>query len=156
MRRPYKNPRRTGLFSMLLALLGMSATSCFLTPCMYGSPSADWTVKGKVIDDAGNPVAGLQVVLGNLYESNENVIYDQEFWPLDTLKTGTDGLYAVDQHGFPLNCLRIDVHDIDGKAGGGEYADASLIVRDFEFEGGKGWYEGHADINIPDIIVKKK
>lgn len=149
-------PKKTGFFAMLLALLGVSATSCFLTPCMYGSPSADWTVKGKVIDEDGKPVAGLQVVLGNQYESNENVIYDQEYWPLDTLKTGTDGLYSTDQQGFPLNFLRVDVHDIDGEAGGGEFADVSLIMRDIKFENGKGWYEGHAEINVPDIVVKKK
>lgn len=140
---------------MLLALLGVSATSCIF-PCEYGTPSADWTVKGKVVDEAGKPVAGLQVVLGNQYENSEQVIYDQNYWPLDTLQTGTDGIYMADQRGFPLNYLRIDVQDIDGEAGGGEFADASLIVRDFEYKDGKGWYEGHAEINVPDIIVHKK
>ena len=148
-------PKKNGIFSMLLALLGVSATSC-IVPCMYGTPNADWTVKGKVVDEAGKPVAGLQVVLGNQYENSEQVVYDQNYWPLDTLQTGSDGVYTVDQNGFPLNYLRIDVHDIDGEAGGGEFADASLIVRDFKFEDGKGWYEGHANINVPDIIVHKK
>lgn len=47
--------------------------------------------------------------------------------------------------------------DIDGEANGGEFADAAVIISDFKFEGGDGaWYDGHADINVPDIVVKKK
>ena len=140
---------------MLLALLGLGTTGCII-PCMYGSPTADWTVKGKVINESGEPVPGLQVVLNNHYENSEDVIYDQNDWPLDTLLTGTDGVYTVDQGGFPLQQLKVDVMDIDGEAGGGEYADVSLIIKDFKFEDGKGWYEGHAEINVPDIIVHKK
>ena len=141
---------------MLLTLMGLVPACDIIVPCMYGTPNADWSVKGKVVDEQGKPVAGLQVVLGNQYENSEQVIYDQDYWPLDTLKTGTDGIYAVDQSGFPLNYLRIDVHDIDGEAGGGEFSDASLILHDIKFEDGKGWYEGHAEINVPDIIVHKK
>jgi len=51
----------------------------------------------------------------------------------------------------------VEVKDIDGEANGGEFHDASVIVKDFKFEDGDGaWYSGHADINVPDIIVYKK
>lgn len=140
---------------MLLALLGLSATGCII-PCMYGTPHADWTVKGKVVDENGAGVSGLQVILGNRYENTAQVIYDENYWPLDTLTTGSDGTYNVEQNGFPINQLQVDIKDIDGEAGGGEFADVTLIVKDFQFEDGKGWYSGHAEINVPDIIVKKK
>jgi hypothetical protein len=155
MHNPFKNPRKTGFISMLLALFGLGASGC-IVPCMYGSPTADWTVRGKVLDEQGKGVPGLQVILGNRYDNSEGVIYDQNYWPLDTLTTGTDGTYQVDQGGFPINQLQVDIHDIDGEQNGGEYADVTLIVKDFEFEDGKGWYEGHAEINVPDIVVKKK
>lgn len=149
--------RKSSFFSMLLALLGVGASSCiFLTPCMYGSPSADWSVKGRVLDENGKRVPGLQVILGSRYENSENVIYDQNYFPLDTLYTGMDGSYHMEGHGFPLNQLQVDIHDVDGPSEGGEFTDVTLIIKDFEFEGGKGWYSGHAEINIPDIIVKKK
>ena len=45
-----------GFFALLLALVGISTTGCV---CMYGSPTADWAVKGKVIDENGQPVPGL-------------------------------------------------------------------------------------------------
>lgn len=155
MHNPFKNPGKTGFISMLLAVFGLSASSCI--PCMYGSPTADWTVKGKVIDEQGKGVPGLQVILGNRYEDSAEVIYDQNYWPLDTLTTGTDGMYGVDRGGFPINRLQVDIHDIDGEENGGEYADVTLIIKDFEFkDGDRSWYEGHAEINVPDIVVKKK
>lgn len=143
-----------GFFALLLALVGISMTGCV---CMYGSPTADWAVKGKVIDENGQPVPGLQVALGNRMDNEPGVIYDENYWPLDTLQTGPDGVYQVVSSGFPLSKLQIDVKDIDGEANGGEFYDATLVISDFKFEEGKGpWYSGHADIQVPDIVVKKK
>lgn len=157
MRNPFKNPHHTGFISLLLALLGLGTTGCIFFPVMYGSPSAEWSVKGKVVDESGKSVPGLQVVLINHYENSASVIYDQNDWPLDTLRTGTDGSYEAARHGFPLQQLKVEVKDIDGEANGGEFHDASVIVKDFKFEDGDGaWYSGHADINVPDIIVYKK
>ena len=151
-----KRTKKSGFFAMLLALVGIGTTSCWPV-CMYGTPSAEWSVKGKVIDDAGRPVPGLQVALGNRVDNEPGVIYDQNYWPLDTLTTGPDGVYQVNSSGFPLSKLQVDVKDIDGEANGGEFADAAVIISDFKFEGGDGaWYDGHADINVPDIVVKKK
>ena len=147
---------RSGLFTLLLALVGIGTTGCWQI-CMYGTPSAEWAVKGKVIDESGKPVPGLQVALGNRMDNEPGVIYDQNYWPLDTLKTGPDGVYQVVSSGFPLSKLQVDVTDIDGEANGGEFNDVTLVISDFTFEDGKGaWYAGRADINVPDIVVKKK
>jgi len=144
-----------GFFALLLSLIGLGTTGC--APCMYGTPSADWSVKGRVVDETGRPVSGLQVVLGNRTDNEPGVIYDTNYWPLDTLQTASDGVYQILSSGFPLSKLQIDVHDIDGDANGGEFADASIVINDFKFKEGDGvWYSGHADINVPDIIVKKK
>ena len=147
---------RSGLFALLLALVGIGTTGCWQI-CMYGTPSAEWAVKGKVIDESGKPVPGLQVALGNRMDNEPGVIYDQNYWPLDTLKTDPDGVYQVVSSGFPLSKLQVDVTDIDGEANGGEFNDVTLVISDFTFEDGKGaWYAGRADINVPDIVVKKK
>ncbi len=149
--------KKSGFFTLLLGLLGFSVTSCFITPDMYGCPTAEWKVKGKVVDETGQGVPGLQVALGNRTDNETGVIYDQNYWPLDTLQTGPDGIYEVQSGGFPFSKLQIDVKDIDGEANGGEFQDASLVVTDFKFKGGDGsWYSGVADINVPDIIIKKK
>lgn len=154
------NPnRRTGLFAILMGLLGIGTSSCEIWPpfvSMYGTPSADWSVSGKVTDEAGNPIQGLQVVLSNRTDNTEGVIYDQNLWPLDTLSTSAQGTYFIEHNGFPISKLQVDVNDIDGEANGGEFESASVVVSDLKYKGGKGWYEGHVDIEVPDIKLRKK
>ena len=141
--------------SILAALLGLGTSACEI-PAMYGTPHADWSVKGKVVDEEYKPVAGLQVALGNRFENTPDVIYDENYRPLDTLYTASDGTYSVKRTDFPIDRLEIRVQDVDGPAGGGEFQDAGLIIRDIEYKDGKGWYAGHAEIEVPDIIVRKK
>lgn len=157
MRNKSRLSHRTGLFSLLLGLLGLGTTGC-IQPCMYGSPTANYSVKGKVIDENGKPIPGLQIVLAHRYDNTDAVIYDENYWPIDTLQTGTDGIYHLEtQTGFPISKLQVDVHDIDGEANGGTFNDAALVVKDIDYTGGDGsWYEGYAEIKIPDIILKKK
>ena len=157
MRNPFKGHRNNGILAMVLTLLGLAPACDIITPCMYGSPSADWSVKGKVIDEEGKGVEGLQVVVINYFPNSAGVIYDVNDQPLDTLRTAQDGAYGVDGHGFPLNQLKIKVEDIDGEEGGGEFVDATIVVSDIQYKNGdRNWYEGHADINVPDIVVYKK
>ena len=147
--------RRSGLRSILLSLIGLGTSGC-LAPVMYGTPSADWSVQGKVVDESNSPVRGLQVVLGNRFENTQSVIYDVNYEPLDTLQTASDGTYQIERESFPIQQLEIHVKDIDGPLNGGEFGDAGLIIKDIEYKGAKGWYAGHADIKVPDIILKKK
>ena len=41
--------RKTGLFAILLSLVGLGSAGCYGLE-MYGSPTADFSVKGKVTD----------------------------------------------------------------------------------------------------------
>ena len=154
MKSLFNKPRQTGILPILLALFGLVASSCMRI--MYGSPYADWSVKGKVVDENHNPVGGLQVALGNRFQNSPSVIYDVNYEPLDTLQTATDGTYELRRSSFPIQQLEIHVQDIDGEKNGGEFEEAGLLVKKIEYTGAKGWYEGHADIEVPDIIVKKK
>ncbi|MCR5708998.1 MAG: radical SAM-associated putative lipoprotein [Bacteroidales bacterium] len=150
-----RNPRRFGFISMLLSLLGLGASGC-ITPCMYGTPNAGWTVKGKVVNENGAGISGIQVVINNHFQNSPGVIYDQNDWPLDTLVTKSDGSYELQQNGFPIQQLKVDVHDVDGEAGGGEFSDVTLIIKDIDYSEGDGWYEGHAEIEVPDIMMHRK
>ncbi len=156
---PLNKPKRLGFFAMLLALLGIGGCSeinGINNMAMYGTPTADWSVKGKVLDPDGKPVAGIQVILGNHFEDGPGVIYDNHYIPIDTVNTGVDGSFSYQKHGFPIEHLQIDTHDIDGEAGGGEFQDATILVRNIEYKDKKGWYVGKADISVPDIKLKKK
>jgi putative lipoprotein (rSAM/lipoprotein system) len=122
---------------------------------MYGSPTADFSAKGRVIDEKGQPIQGLQVILGNRWHGeNYN---GTSYKPIDSLQTGPNGEYEVFfASTIPITNLQIDVNDIDGEANGGTFESATVLVKDIQYEDGKGWYEGSAEILVPDITLKKK
>ena len=122
---------------------------------MYGSPTADFSAKGRVIDEKGQPIQGLQVILGNRWHGeNYN---GTSYKPIDSLQTGPNGEYEVFfASTIPITNFQIDVNDIDGEANGGTFESATVLVKDIQYEDGKGWYEGSAEILVPDITLKKK
>ena len=160
-----KKNRKPGFFAMLLALLGiggcnsLEATDDICGPMMlmYGTPTAHYSVKGKVTNENGQPIEGLQVILGRRYYDSSEVQYDTHYRAIDTLSTGADGVYQFDSgRTFPVENLQIDVNDIDGPAGGGEFHSATTVIRDIQYTGRSGWFVGEAEIDVPDIKLKKK
>ena len=75
MKRLIRKLRPTSFLSILLALMGFSVSGCF-GRVEYGTPNADWSVKGRVVDETNCPVGGLQVALGNRFENTQYVLYD--------------------------------------------------------------------------------
>ena len=147
--------RKTGFLSLLLSLIGFSTVSCW-GPVMYGAPTGTWSVKGKVMDETGKPIPGLQVILAERLDDEAGTMDESNYYPLDTLKTGGDGIYQTEDCGL-LNKLQIDVKDIDGEANVGEFADVTLLIGDITYRNGDGNFDfGHAEIIVPDIILKKK
>ena len=124
---------------------------------MYGTPTAQYSVKGRVTDEKGNSIQGLQVILGKRYYDNSGVIYDQHYYLIDTLTTDSNGVYQYDSgKAFPVENLQVDVNDIDGTAGGGEFNSATTVIKNIEYKGGSNWYVGKADIEVPTFKLKKK
>ena len=162
-----KKSRNThlGFFALLLALLGIGGCSDINDEdnpfknalSMYGTPTAQYSVKGKVTDEKGKALQGMQVILGNRFYDSASVIYDQHYFPIDTLTTDANGVYQYDSGTvFPVENLQIDVNDIDGAAGGGEFQSATTVVKNIEYKGASSWYRGKADIKVPDFKLKKK
>lgn len=151
--RRHNNCHKVGFIALLCSLIGLGTTGCY--PCMYGSLTADFSAKGRVIDEDGQPIQGLQVTLGHRWHG-EN--YDgTSYKPIDSLKTGPNGEYEVFfASTIPILNLQVDVNDIDGEANGGNFESATVLVKDIQYENGKGWYEGEAAVEVPDIKLKKK
>ena len=161
-----KKSRNThlGFFALLLALLGIGGCSeinneddPFQAMSMYGTPSAQFSVKGKVTDEKGKAIQGLQVILGERLYDSSSVIWDKHYYPIDTLTTDSNGVYQFESGKvFPIENLQVDVNDIDGPAGGGEFNSATTVVKNITYKGGSNWYCGKADIKVPDFKLKKK
>lgn len=155
-----KSPKkRMGLLSLVLAALGITS-GCDLLGfgmCMYGSPTADFEAEGRVTDESDKPVEGIQVVISEKFGNTENVIYDYNLIPVDTLFTDGDGRYSLKSRNAGMsNQIQIDFEDTDGRDNGGEF-DGASIVMDVEYKGGdKSWYIGKADVKVPTVRLKRK
>lgn len=152
-----RKPHKIGFFALLLGLLGFGGCQ-LISPEMYGSPTALFSVKGKVTDEQGNPIQNLEVNLYGVdsYEGQDYVIPNYRE-PARTDKTGT---FFIEMSDSPFTTVQVNVQDVDGAANGGEFASDSVRTSNYSFLKDKTdknmWSVGKADITIPDIRLKKK
>lgn len=142
-------------FNMLLAglliLLGFTVTSCE-TSVEYGTPHAEFEVKGKVTDQTGKPISGIEVKYA-IGINNKNVgTFNGEM----VSHTDKNGTYQATFKSWPDHRLRITAADVDGPENGSFQTD-SIDVKVGEFEGKEGgWYYGKAVVEAPTIQLKEK
>ncbi|MBO7489457.1 MAG: radical SAM-associated putative lipoprotein [Bacteroidales bacterium] len=88
---------------------------------VYGVPTVDFAVKGRVVDGKGKPVKGLQVMLLNSEVDYEN-LPDTPHWKEQLKKvsdtTDADGRFEVRTSDRPWETVRVMVRDIDGAKNG--------------------------------------
>lgn len=126
----------------LLCLIGFgSSVAC--SPGMvadeYGSPYASFEVKGKVTDQQGNPIPGIQVTCDAMY--------------IQPVYTESDGSYALHGDGFPREKIQVSFEDVDGEENGGLFAARSVSVETVHVKEGDGnWdfgvYEAEANAEL--------
>lgn len=159
----HRKVRKLGLFSMLLALLGVGCDAVNevigITELMYGSRSAHFSVKGKVTDESGNPIQNIEVSLHGVmnYDGQDYAVPSNH----QPVKTDTKGTYLIEMSSITAyTTVQINANDIDGSANGGEFASDSLRNSTYVFIKDKkdkdSWSIGTADITMPDIKLKKK
>ncbi len=133
------------VIKFLLICLGFkSLTACDVEiwngTAEYGTPYAEYEVKGRVSDAEGAPVQGIRVSMGESQSSQ-----------LDSVAvTDAEGRFHVIHGTFPYNDNTFDIQftDIDGEAGGGLFEEQTVTVQAEVVEEGDGWDEG-------DYAVKK-
>ena len=131
------------LFLFFLGILGITCSACVYTK--YGCPYAEFEVKGKVTDQAGQPLKDIRVVV-NRY---------------DTTKTDSLGQYYKETQlmGAVTGMVPIEAVDMDGEANGGTFAPTTVYVnltkKDFK-DGDGDWYEGKAMKEVNFKLEKKE
>ena len=142
------------LLAALLALLGFN--SCEEPRVEYGTPNADYTVKGKVVNKVNQqPVKGIRV--GYSVYQGPLLMYGvlpTPFRPLAADTTETAGTYKFTNR-FSAGEIRenevpVFVQDVDGEANG-LFRDTVITV-DFDkaVKSGKskGWYQGERTLEL--------
>ncbi|MBR4871669.1 MAG: radical SAM-associated putative lipoprotein [Alistipes sp.] len=130
---------------LLLALLGVS---CDIGMVMYGSPHISFSLKARVVDEAGNPIQGIEV------RSKEGGYF--------TDRTGvSDYLGNIDAHGgfWPGHQYEVVFYDIDGPLNGGEFEALEMDISDkvVQTEEGDGnWNGGTYVAELGDVTMTLK
>ena len=94
----------------LLSLLGFSVTSCGATD-EYGSPYAEYELKGKVTNMNGDPIQGIELNYGGIYNNVLFSSYISEMYK--SPQTQKDGSYDIKFEDSPMGIVRIIAKDID-------------------------------------------
>ena len=150
--------------AVLTALLSMLGFSCSLdepdeygsTPVEYGTPHADYILKGTVTDEAGTPIKGIKTSLKEI-SKNDTGTY---VFGIDSIQTNESGNYQLKNSGMPYDKrVKLVVEDIDGEANGGEFLNDTLDIdygKAVEVEeGDHHWYDGKYEVTT-DVRLKKK
>lgn len=140
------------VLSGFLALLGFSACDEWNGRTEYGSPHADYEIKGKVIDkETRTGISGVSVIVRNLrFESDSEALK----YYSDTLKVNASGEYVFNKSGFSGKIkYRVVAKELDTE--NPVYKPDSLVIEMDEPSGGKGWYEGTSKKENVDIQLEK-
>lgn len=132
------------LLSAVLVLLGFS--SCNPSEnggeCMYGTPHADFKIKGAITSEDGNPINKAEIIM-----KHPGVNY-----PLvDPLYADEDGVYGAEYSNWFDYKVRIVCKDPTGTY----KSDSTDIV--LEFKGKRDtWYIGKAEAEVNFKLKKKE
>ena len=143
------------VLTVLLSMLGFGCSSSDDDMLEYGTPHADFILKGQVTDEAGTPIKNIKTSAKIIVKSGTSV-YKDEF---STAQTDDSGRYELKYDGQGSYDLKIILEDVDGEANGGEFQSDTINVWDLpkkEVEKGSGWYEGKFEVNANIRLEKKK
>jgi len=131
----------------------------------YGTPKADYTVKGSVVNKAtGKPIEGIQVTYdpGPVAIPMYGVI-PAPYEPKAAVTTDNKGEFKLTGYAFPLSMQSsqtpVYVHDIDGEKNGLFKSDTlqidfSKAERTKKPQG--GWYEGEYTVTVKVELTEIK
>ena len=131
----FKSPRRLGFFAMLAAVLGITS-GCKGNGgggddviCMYGVPTVSYELKGKVTDEAGKPLEGIEVSFERL-SGTDSAAVGNALGP--RVATDAAGAWSASVQDDPAPILRVTFRDVDGPENGGLFAEESAVLKDIE------------------------
>ena len=136
------------LLYILLGLLGLTSCDHF-GMAEYGCPNVSFSLKARVVDEAGNPIQGIEVRTeeGARFEYNTGFsdyegnidAYGGYFWP-----------GAQNQ--------KMQFIDVDGEANGGEFETLTVKIENLiqTEEGDGNWYNGAYTADMGTVTMKLK
>jgi putative lipoprotein (rSAM/lipoprotein system) len=156
----------------ILSLLGFSNCEDKYGPDEYGTPWADYTIKGSVVNKAdGKPIKGIRVNIVPRYSEGMLMygVMPTDYTPKSAVNpenwvdiTNVDGAFKLSDRDIEVyfypGLTPLAITDIDGEANG-SFASDTLYVdfSDAEQTGKpKGWYGGELTKTVEVELTEKK
>lgn len=132
---------------ILLGLLGF--TSCENFVAEYGCPNVSFSLKARVVDEAGAPIQGIEV---RTEDNGRYFEYKTGFSDYQGYIDARGSFWPGTQHG------KVQFIDIDGEANGGEFETLTVDIENVtQTEEGSGhWYEGAYAADLGTVTMKLK
>lgn len=142
------------LLYLLLGILGFTACgeggAGGGMVCEYGTPTADFTVKGKVTDADGKPIKGIEISSKGL-----SSFIDGSGLSAVTAEDGTFVTNKIKEFGVGGTLVFTDT---DGEANGGEFVTLEKQIGTLpqkQIKDGERWYRGEYEVTA-DVKLKKR
>lgn len=123
------------------ALAAISACSADMGE--YGTPHAEFEIKGMVADEQGTPINRIAV------------IYDDNLLDPDTLYTDTAGKFHIQGTMFPREEMSLVFKDLDAEQNGGLFQTKSVKVKMEQTEMGTGSWDYGRFVGETEVTLKK-
>mgnify|MGYP005933250789 FL=1 len=139
------------LLGGILALLGFSA--CDGGADMYGTPYANFTIKGKVVNEGSAPIPDIEIKCLAEHHGDSRSWFDT----IPAVSTSSAGTFTCQFEEFPTGKLRIIATDVDGALNGSYKKDSTdITVSGNDYKGGKGgWFKGSVEKEV-NFILKEE
>ncbi len=135
------------LCTTIVALLGFAACDddkleTIDYPVAYGTPTADYKYMGRVTDEDGNPIKGINIV----FQGNGNSINKELYRTV----TDENGRYSTDYiHWNTGGIYQALYTDVDGEENGGHFEDKIIETHKMDKQKtgeGNSWYQGKFEL----------
>ncbi len=135
----------------LFVLLGFGAVACDNGSmdddvAEYGCPHINFSLKARVVDEAGKPIEGIEV------QTKNNDFYADNY-------SDAEGNIDLNVSMWPDTNIDLVFTDVDGAENGGEFEALELNIADKVEqvkEGSGSWYEGGYKADLGDVTMKLK
>lgn len=135
------------LLYILLGLLGLTSCDHF-GMAEYGCPNVSFSLKARVVDEAGNPIQGIEVRT----EDGDHFEYKTGFSDYQGYIDAYGGFWPGTERG------KVQFIDIDGEANGGEFETLTVQIENVTQtqEGSGSWYDGAYTADLGTVTMKLK
>lgn len=124
----------------------------------YGTPYAEYVIKGKVVGEKENPLIGIPVIVRAEFTKKNGVILDNYHLYTDTVYTDQQGEYIQQRTDFPSELdMTVIANGVEEK-NDATYATDSIKfnITGKDFSGGDGWYRGKVEKTAPTVKLGEK